>query len=563
MLENTKIITKILFVIAIMSLSAFAIGIAGYTGLSKLATATHRLEVMDTNLNQAAQMGASIILLNRSEFRMAADPRETDEVFKTTNKRSDEFINTLRNLQKLAEDKYQPALIDIKTTFDDYKKQYDSTVSVSRKHADLKNDAARQEILDEVMRSRAVATTLSDKIKALQEELDKDGTAVAQQAQTLARDLTWMIAIVAIAGIVIGVAIGILIARRGLTIPIDRIVHNLQDLAQGRLDIDIYGTARGDEVGDIAKTALVFRNNARETERLRAEQQKEQAARIARAATLEGLTRTFDIQAADVIGAVASAATEMQATASSLSSSAEQTTRQSAAVATAAVEASSNVQTVASAAEELASSTQEIGRQVAQSAAVAGDAVRQATQTGVIVAGLEQTTQKIGEIVSLITNIAAQTNLLALNATIEAARAGEAGKGFAVVASEVKSLANQTSKATDEISTQIASVQEATRGAVAAIGAISGTIENINNIATAIASAVEEQGAATQEIARNVQQAATGTDSVTQNIQGVSTAAEATGHAAHDVLVAATSMAREAEKMRGLVETFLVEARAA
>ncbi|EGY01660.1 methyl-accepting chemotaxis protein [Nitrospirillum viridazoti Y2] len=565
MLANVKIPTKINIVILVVALSALAVAAAGCMGMARLATASHRLAMMGQDLHHAGELNASAIYINRGEYRLAADPAQAAAMAKVIADRVAQFEKGMTTLEQRAEARYQPALADIRAAFTSYTDDYRHTLAAGDTlgGAQGAGEAARQRILAGIAQSQRSSTVLTDKIRSLQEKLDDDSTRVAGEAQNLARELTWTILAVAGIGIAVGITLGMLIARRGLVGPIGHIVRNLQDLAHGRLTIDIFGAERGDEVGDIAKTALVFRDNARVAERMRLEQEADHTARAVRAAALEDLTRGFDTQAGDVIGAVASAATQMHATARSLSSSAEQTTRQSIAVAEAATEASTNVQTVAAAAEELSASIEEISRQVAQSAGVAGDAVRQAGHTGAIVAGLEQTALKIGEIVRLITDIASQTNLLALNATIEAARAGEAGKGFAVVAGEVKNLASQTSKATEEIGAQITSVQDATREAVVAIGAISGTIETINDITTAVAAAVEEQGAATREIARNVQQAAAGADNVTRNIQGVSAAADDTGHAAQDVLSAATAMAREAEKMRGLVETFLVGAKAA
>jgi len=264
-----------------------------------------------------------------------------------------------------------------------------------------------------------------------------------------------------------------------------------------------------------------------------------------------------------VVDVVASASTELDATARGMTGTAEEANSRSATVASASEEASTNVQTVAGAAEELASSVQEIGRQVAQSSQIAGRAVDEATRTNQTVQSLAEAAGRIGDVVSLITDIASQTNLLALNATIEAARAGEAGKGFAVVASEVKALATQTAKATEDIGTQISSIQDVTSSAVEAIASIQSTIDEISSISTAIASAVEEQGSATQEIARNVQEAAAGTQEVSANISGVSSAVSETGSSAQEVLSAAGELSEHASQLRSEIQGFLEHMNAA
>ena len=364
----------------------------------------------------------------------------------------------------------------------------------------------------------------------------------------------------------IGLALGGTIAAftaRSIVTPLTGMTAAMTKLAGGDKAAAIPGVGRADEIGDMAGAVQVFKDNMIKADELAAEQQAEQVRKERRQQAIEGYIKTFDQSVSSSLNTLASASTELQTTAQSMSATAEETSRQATAVAAASEQASTNVQTVASAAEELSSSIAEISRQVAESTRIAGQAVDDAGRTNVQVQTLADAAQKIGDVVSLINDIAAQTNLLALNATIEAARAGEAGKGFAVVASEVKSLATQTAKATEDISGQIKAIQSATGDSVRAIEAITGTITRINEIATTIASAVEEQGAATKEIARNVQQASAGTAEVSSNISGVTQAATETGSASTQVLGAAGELAKQGETLRKDVGDFLAKIRAA
>ncbi len=354
------------------------------------------------------------------------------------------------------------------------------------------------------------------------------------------------------------------LVNRDITASLGALRTAMDRLAKGDLATEIPGTNRHDEVGGMAATVLVFKDNMAETERLRTEEEaiKRQAAAEQKAA-LHQMADGFESKVGHLVGAFSSASTELEATAQSMTGTAKQSDQQAAAVASAAEEASTGMQTVASAAEQLTASIGEISRQVAQSSKITAKAVDDAKRTDAIVHALSEAAEKIGTVVGMITDIASQTNLLALNATIEAARAGDAGKGFAVVASEVKSLANQTGKATGEIDVQITQIQAATREAVEAIRGISGTIEEVSAIATTIAAAVEEQGAATSEIARNVQQTTQAAQEVTAGISGVSQAASETGAAAGQVLTAASDVSKQAEQLSSEVNTFVAGVRAA
>jgi methyl-accepting chemotaxis protein len=347
--------------------------------------------------------------------------------------------------------------------------------------------------------------------------------------------------------------------------PLINMTAAMRSLADGETGIQIPGGGRTDEVGAMAGAVQVFKENMIRARELEAESAAVKAkAEADRKRQMRDMADQFEHAVGGIVRSVSDAATELQSAAQALSASSSQTTHQSNLVAGASEQAAANVRAVAAAAaEELSGSVREISRQVSASANMASKAVAEAQQTNAQVSGLSDGAQKIGAIVDLINDIASKTNLLALNATIEAARAGEAGRGFAIVAQEVKALAEQTSKATAEITGHIGAVQNSTDQAATAILGIGRTIDEINHIASTIAGAMEEQGSATEEIAGNVDRAARGTTEVTHNITGVSEAAEAASASASQVLSSATELAHQSEKLRAEMQKFLTTVRAA
>jgi methyl-accepting chemotaxis protein len=344
---------------------------------------------------------------------------------------------------------------------------------------------------------------------------------------------------------------------------IGNLQRSMRLLSNGDMETEIYRSSQHDEIAAMADTLQIFRESMITARALGADQDKDRLAKAERAARMEARIVEFETAVRTALDSLQNSANSMQGTAQDMSATAGQSSALVSAVASAAEETSVNVQTVSAGTEELSSSIAEIGRQVVASSQIARKAVDEAGSTDATMQGLAENAGRISVVVDLIQTIASQTNLLALNATIEAARAGEAGRGFAVVASEVKSLANQTAKATDEIRSQIASMQQVTASAVGAIRNISLTISEINEVTTTIAAAVEQQGAATREIARNIQHAAGGTSEVSSNIVGVSTASAKAGSAAGEVLDASGALRREADVLRAEIDAFLSNIRAA
>jgi methyl-accepting chemotaxis protein len=566
LLARVKIITKILSVILLLAAVAIGTSWLGIHTMASMNAGANNMSLAAQRALDAARANQGVIALNRSEFRIALDPSPENRtaVHGLIEQQMKFLDDQLAGVEKTRDQQARDLLTAVKEAMAGYKRDLQNTLALADGAKDVQLGDTTIKLRDSVMKSRDAAQKLQGAVKAVADRLVERVEYFAKDASDEYETASRLLMIIAALGVIFGVVTGYLIGQFGIVKPINLLKAVMEAFANNNLKAEVPGVERRDELGDMARTVEVFKKNGLEVERMRADQlvtEKRNAEQ--RRSDMNRMANDFEGAVGEIIETVSSASTELEASAGTLTRTAERAQEVTTTVAAASEEASTNVQSVASATEEMASSVNEISRQVQESARMANEAVDQARRTNDRVGDLSKAAARIGDVVELINNIAGQTNLLALNATIEAARAGEAGRGFAVVASEVKALAEQTAKATGEIGQQIAGIQAATQESVTAIREISGTIEKLSEISSTIAAAVEEQGAATQEISRNVQQAAQGTQQVSSNITDVQRGAGETGSASSQILSAAQSLSRDSNRLKLEVGRFLSSVRVA
>jgi len=556
-----KISQRLLLAGAVSIAASIIAGGTGLIGMNVAGDSTDRVTMiaesirhhMEGDMMHDALRGDVLLALRASA---AGDAAELDAV----NQEVADHANAFR--EAIAANEELPLPEDVRATLEAIKPNLDAYINAAKNIVATagQDPASANAQFPEFM---TAFETLEADMGAAADEIQAAATAINSTASAQRGQLQLLL-FAALIGSAAIVGFFSFLTIRAVVAPINEMSNAMNTLARGNTSVPIPATSRKDEIGAMAASVLVFKNSMIESERLKsAKEESDRVAAAERAKMMEGLADMFETSMGGIVVSVSSAATELQATAQSLQSTAEVTSRKTSAVADASQQTTDNVQSVAAATEQLSASINEIGNQVNQSSNIISSAVIQAEKTNARVKALADTSRKIGEVVTLINEIASQTNLLALNATIESARAGEMGKGFAVVASEVKNLANQTAKATEVIAAQVRDIQDATQHSATAIDEIANTIGRVHEIGVAIQAAVSQQAAATQQISRNVHDASSGTKAVAENIVGVTESSQATSAGSGEVLTAAAELAESSERLRREMTRFVQSVRSA
>ena len=550
-----RIGTRMAVAFAIMIVLSVVLGVVSINSVGTLSGLTNKLYKHPLTVSNAVLAANGHIIAMHRDMKDVALAKDNAGIDKAVAKVAASEKLVLEQF-KIIDDRFlgdKSMVTDAHKAFVDWKVIRDEVIQFMREKKRAEAAAITKQ------KGAAHVAKINKYMQALIDFATNKAAGFIKMSNGKSKDVEYMTYALLLAAVVMGIATAFVITK-GISTPIQGMAGAMQRLAEGEKTIEVPAVDRNDEIGEMAQSVQVFKDNMIKADELAAEQEKERAAREERARTVENLANDFDSNVGSVIKAVSTSAGQMRTTADTMTQVASDASGRSTTAASAAEQATANVQTVATAAEELSSSINEISRQVNESTSIAGEAVQQADRTNTLIGGLSEAAQSIGDVVGMINDIASQTNLLALNATIEAARAGE---GFAVVASEVKNLATQTAKATDEISTQITSMQDATGDAVSAIGGISDTIGKISEITTSISAAVEEQGAATGEISRNVAEAARGTEEVSSNMGSIVEAANQAGSTSSEVVGATEDLTGQFDELNKVVEKFLTGVRAA
>ncbi|PZQ48234.1 MAG: hypothetical protein DI551_01730 [Micavibrio aeruginosavorus] len=554
-MKNLKIKFKILFPV-LFFLALVAIGnVVQYFGVTQVGRQTDVIsDDLLPRITKVLNINLAVSDYRRSQYAFLLSHTEAD--LQRYEQRMAAAAERITKISGEYEPMIRPDQDEQRGFYDNFIKQWNEYLVVSKHIEQLKFSGNEEQAIQTAKDSVKIYDAITKDISGIVAVNERNAATAGGTADVALRQNQIVSFSLVIGLFLFGLFIVHMLVR-SIAQPITNVTDYMNYLAQGNLDKDVPDRDRKDEIGVMSSAIQIFKDNMVKAKSLETEQEMDRAIKEQKQVKIDAAVKKFQLSMADIVKFVASASTELQASAQSLSSSAEETSKQSGAVAAASQQAAANVQTVASATEELSSSINEISSQVSRSSQVAARAVEDAEKAGQSVSELVDAALKIGEVTQIISAIAEQTNLLALNATIEAARAGEAGKGFAVVASEVKNLANESTKATEEISSQIAHIQSISQTSADAIETICRIIREIDEISGTISAAIQEQTSATQEISRNVSEAYTGTSEVTQNIGSVSDAANSTGSASQQVLSAADELSRQSETLREEFDVFI------